>query len=171
MSAPMSRKWKVVLIVSAALNLFLIAVIATAVIKGPPPRDRGLATAPFSMPWASHVLGKDTRSMAREIFRSHFPEFTGVREALLADSRNLAKILGEPQFDRAKFESALSHLQDNTDAALRANHTAMVDFAEKITPEQRAELAHAIEEFVDHRERRFRHWQERREKRRREDAD
>ena len=165
MNTALPRKWKITLIVSLALNLFLIAVIATAVIKGPPFRGRGLAMAPFSMPWAAHVLGKDTREMARDIFRSHFREYSGVRESLLADSRTLAQILAAPQFDRPKFEAALAKLWQDTGTAVTANHAAMADFAEKISPQQRAELAKEIEKSVDRRERRFKHWQERRENR------
>jgi uncharacterized membrane protein len=165
MNAAMPRKWKIVLIVSLVLNLFLAAVIATAVIKGPPRHTRGLAMAPFSMPWAARVLGSDTHRMARDIFRSHFQEYANLRETLLADNRSLAQILSAAPFDRQKFEAGLAKLWQDTGSAVNANHAALAEFAEKISPQQRAELAKAINRLVDRRERRFKHWQERREDR------
>jgi uncharacterized membrane protein len=171
MSVSMSRKWAIVMIVSVALNLFLAAVIATAWVKMPRHFNRGFATAPLSMPWAVRVLGQDTRPMAREIFHERFPEFSDVRRTLLDDSRNLAAILKEPQFDRIKFEAALTELRDHTNLAVTANHAAMAEFAEKITPVQRLELAETIENGVRRRERRYERWRERREKRERDQND
>jgi uncharacterized membrane protein len=162
MSASISRTWAVVLVLSVAINLFLVAVIGTAWLHRHYARGYGGYT--FSVPWSLHVVGDDIRPLAREIFRSKSAEFAENRKAIGADRQRLADLLAARQFDRAAFAAALAHMRQDSLKAQETVHDGMVELAEKLTFEQRRALVKSLEA----RAKRFAERRERWERRRRE---
>lgn len=163
MSALKSNRWAIALIASLAVNIFLIAALATNAFRHPP--GRGFAGAPFSMPWAIRVLGGDMRPLAFEIFESNFDEFRARRRALAEDRGRLGGLLAEHPFDRARFAATLAKLRGDSEAAQLIAHEAMTELAVKLTPAQRKELSAGIEMGEARRQKRIAERRERRAER------
>lgn len=154
-----TKRWSIILVGSLAVNIFLIgALIAGIALRGPggiagmfgdppssPPPPRATAGfESFSMPFAMRSLGSEVRPLARETFRDHRREFIKNRKALSQGRRDAVQALGTAQFNPASLESALKELRARDLLAREVVHRSVVDFATKLTPEQRERFANAI---------------------------
>ena len=98
----------------------------------------------FSMPFAMISLGEDVRPVAREIFKGYRREFGQYRRALGQGRRVAVSALAQPEFDAAALEGALKELRSRDLLAREVVHRSIVEFAAKLTPEQRKQFAEAI---------------------------
>ncbi|MDA0239870.1 MAG: periplasmic heavy metal sensor [Proteobacteria bacterium] len=154
-----TRRWSIILVGSLAVNIFLLgAIVAGMTLRGPggfaglfaaspPPPPRQVAAAgfeSFSMPFAMISLGEDVRPVAREIFKGYRREFGQYRRALGQGRRVAVSALAQPEFDAAALEGALKELRSRDLLAREVVHRSIVEFAAKLTPEQRKQFAEAI---------------------------
>ena len=88
---------------------------------------------------------EDRRGALRDLYKEHGEEFREKRRAM-AEARQAARTALEKEpFDRAALESALATLRNETVASQEIMHRSILAAAEKGSPEQRRELAHALE--------------------------
>lgn len=153
-----TKKWSIILIGSLAVNIFLVgALVAGMTLRGPggfaglfgdpPPPPPPRATAgfeSFSLPFAMRSLGNEVRPIVRETFKKHRREFGQFRRALGQGRRNAVEALAKPEFDAKALDAALKELRSRDILAREVVHRSVVEFAEKLTPEQRKQFAEAI---------------------------
>lgn len=136
----MARRWPYLLTASLALNLFLVGLIGSAWIQREARQDMRRSNPLVAM-WSPEALRSLDRDLAREVWERHrgttFPRFRAIGEA----RREADQLLGQPQFDSEAYAAALAELRARTEAAQAAMHDAIVDFVERLPPEDRAHLA------------------------------
>lgn len=155
------RRWLgPVFLASLALNLFLVALIAVPVIKGPPdrygPPPKGYG--PSVMYGALKELPEEDRLIIRHAMRERFREVAPhIRETREARDRLIDAIAAEP-YDEAAVRAAFDAISEATMAMSALGREAMLDGFAKLTPEQRQRVAKAMREDREKSKRiRFRH--------------
>jgi len=136
---PSRRLLTALVVASLAVNLFLAGLLAGDWLMGrygPPP------FAPAINPsWMRHALGPDAERMVAPVMRRHMDEIREHIEATRRARRAVGAALTAEPFDRAALEDALARIRTQNAEAQAAFHGAFVDVADKLSPEQRAELA------------------------------
>ncbi|NML34313.1 periplasmic heavy metal sensor [Paraburkholderia antibiotica] len=140
------RSWKVALLGSAVLNVFLLGAIAGGAYqwfaahganRAAAPEQRALRFAAEPLPAERQQAFIDGLKDARRAGRQYAREAREGRHEVL-------RLLAAPQFDRAALDAALARTRA-ADSSLRAMVEASVaDFAATLTPEQRVEFADSL---------------------------
>ncbi|MFA7638111.1 MAG: periplasmic heavy metal sensor [Parvibaculum sp.] len=133
---------------SLALNLFLVALIAVPVIKGPPdrygPPPKGYG--PAVMHGALKELPEEDRLVIRRAMRERFRDVAPhIRETREAHDKLINAIAAEP-YDEAAVRAAFDDISEATLAMSVLGREAMLDGFAKLTPEQRQRVAEAMRE-------------------------
>ena len=118
------------LIVSVCVNLLLAGVM----IGGrwhDGPRWRG--------PFAN--VPEEARPVMKAVFDSRKAEFDAQREKVREARQKVADILKADPIDQAKLDQALSELLQQSQAIQKLGHQVMIEVAQKLTPEQRQQMA------------------------------
>lgn len=133
---------------SLALNLFLVALIAVPVIKGPPdrygPPPKGYG--PSLMYGALKELPEEDRLVIRRAMRERFRDVAPhIRETREARDKLIDAIAAEP-YDEAAVRAAFDDISQATMAMSELGRDAMLNGFAKLTPEQRQRVAEAMRE-------------------------
>ncbi len=124
------------LIVSLAVNLFLIAFGVTRLIRmaerRPPPH------AAFRL---GRVLGKGASPEVRRVMREHMEGARPHRRALREARGEVRDALEAEPFDPQRLESALADLRERSQNVQKAMHEGLSAVAKDLDPQQRRRLA------------------------------
>jgi len=138
------RRLKILLIVSLAINIFLLgAGITTAVLGARMIHDRMESRGPMMLR-ASRALPDDEREMLRRMMRERAmiaaPTLRAAREA----RREAARLIAEPAYDPKAVAAAMARARENESKARALIDEGVVAFLPSLTPERRAALARAF---------------------------
>lgn len=160
-TAPPPR-FRTALLISIALNVLLLAAIATGLWArrhGPPPGDQA-----FRLPHPAlveHVVPPVDRAIVREIYAKHRREFRTRIGAMRRARREVRDALAADPFDGEALAARLATLREREATVATAAHAVLGELAARVSPEGRA----ALVKLATERERR-RSEQRRRERRR-----
>lgn len=141
------RRMRLALLLSLALNLLLVGLIAGAVARGaggrhgPGGPDAGFGPLTESLSFA------DRRAL-RERYEALRPDFRAERQATRVDFVALAEVLNAPAWDRAEAEAILLRQGERTAARLQEGRRIFLDYLDTLTPEARQALAAKILESM-----------------------
>ncbi len=130
----------VLLIVSGALNLFLVGIIAASVIvhwggpkagHGPGPRTA------FRLYRAVDELEEPQRARARALLKEKHPQIRAKIQAIRAARRDLRRRIRDGAVSPEAVESGFRSLQRARGEAQAALHALVRQIAESLTPDQR----------------------------------
>lgn len=131
------RRLRLALLASLAVNLLGIGVIAGAVISGPPPMSRG----EFGLKGFAQTLPKDRAEILHQSFLTIRPQVRELRAGARAARLEATDVLVAEPYDKAKLRSSLTRI-DEAESKLRVLVSDyFIDAAEKLTIEERRELA------------------------------
>ena len=143
-----SRRWLgPAFLVSLAFNLFLVALIAVAFVKGPggrefgpPPRGHG----PALMHGAFKELPEEDRQLIRRAMKEQFREIRPHIRRSQEARDELADALAAELYDEAAVRAAFDRMSAAMTAMSDAGRDAMIETFAKLTPEQRQRVAEAM---------------------------
>lgn len=154
---PPRRRWRsILLIVSLALNLFLVGILVGGRVAEwrAPASPTAAALGPGAVSQLLSALPASARSEARRMFTERRPEirrhFRALRTARLEAMRTLR---AEP-FDRQAFAEAMETVRERTLALQAAVQQVLIDLSGEVDAETRARLADAATDLHRHRHRR-----------------
>jgi uncharacterized membrane protein len=142
------RGWKVMLVSSLVLNVFLLGGIAGGAYQWFSTRSEVHATAaqqPVALRFAAEGLSSERqREFVDGIKLARREARQSAREA--RDERiEVMRLLSAPQMDRAAVEAALEHARQ-ADVAVRTSvEQSVVDFAVTLTPDERRKFVEGLE--------------------------
>ncbi|MEN6541961.1 periplasmic heavy metal sensor [Parvibaculum sp.] len=151
------RRWVgPALLVSLIINLFLVGMIAAALIFGtpvPPGVEPGRVPAPFfkTLHKGADGLPPGDRAAMRKIMIDQFPLIKPRLAALETARRELADALGAPTYDAARVAAAFAKVDTVQAEISQAARTAMIQGFSRLTPEQRARVADSMRRRAEHR--------------------
>ena len=133
-SGKASRRWLgPAFLASLALNLFLVALIAVAFVRGP--ADRGFGLPRGHEPALMHGVFKELPEEDRQ----------WIRRTMRERSRDeLADALAAQPYDEAAAHAAFDRMAAAMAAMSDAGRDAMMEMFAKLTPEQRQRMAEAM---------------------------
>lgn len=139
-------------LVSLAFNLFLVALISVALVKGPPggefgppPRGEGAALLHGAFKELPEEDRKEIRRAMREKFREIRPHFSEMQEAREA----LADAVAAEPYDENAVRAAFDEVSRAMTAMSDMGRDAMLDGFARLTPEQRQRVADAMRKDRD----------------------
>ncbi|MCB2115097.1 MAG: periplasmic heavy metal sensor [Rhodobacteraceae bacterium] len=138
-------RWKTwALVASLALNLFVAAVVAGAVLRHPrPPHDgevRDIGFGPYTA-----ALSSEDRTALRDAFLAAAPDFREKRREMRADVTRLAASLRSEPWDAAATEAILARQGADLASRLDLGRRLFIERLSAMTPEARRALAERIE--------------------------
>lgn len=151
MAAPgRERRWLgPALLASLVVNLFLLGMIATALIFGPrPPEGRqfGQVPPPFLRTLHKDASGlpDDDRVALRMMMIRQFPLIQPHIVKIETARKELAEAIGKTPYDPAEVEKAFQKVDDAQAEMIQATRGAMIEGFGKMKPEQRERLSKAM---------------------------
>ena len=155
-SAPKQRRWLgPAFLASVALNIFLIALIATPLVfhGWPGPHDGGFreSGSRHGIFAALRELPPEDRKMLRQSMRDSFREMRPFLRKAGSGRKALADAIGADPFDPDKVRAAMAGIDAPMDEVRRIGQASFIDTLEKMTPEQRRHVAEKIGEERHHR--------------------
>lgn len=150
-SAPKPRRWLgPAFLASAALNIFLIAVILAPLVlhwrPGPPPDNFGDKGPRHGIFGALRELPPEDRKLLRQSMRDSFREMRPYLRKAGSGRKELAAAIAADPFDPDKVRTALAGIDAPMDEVRKIGQTSFIDTLEKMTPEQRKHVAEKIGE-------------------------
>lgn len=150
-SSPKQRRWLgPAFLASAALNIFLIAVIASPLVfhwrPGAAPdgfRDGAPRHGIFG---ALRELPPQDRKMLRQSMRESFREMRPFLRKAGSGRKALADAIAAEPFDGGKVRAAMAEIDAPMDKVREIGQTSFINTLEKMTPEQRKHVAKKIGE-------------------------
>ena len=143
----MSRGWRIVLVLSLALNVAVVGLVAGLALRvsrdGPPARFE-MALGPIGQA----LSREDRRAISREIRRN--PDVRGgpMRpDASAAEA--LAEALRQEPVDARAVRDALGQSVDRIERLQKAGQAALVNRLMTLSPDERAALADRIEDALE----------------------
>lgn len=138
-----SRRLKVALIASLALNLLIVGAVAGTMwgMKKHHPRAPSVRGEDFGLMSITRDLPPERRKELRKQLRDDRASLRPLIEEIRAARREAADRLAAEPFDRAALESAIAAVAEKQRALRQAAVTAFVGHAERLTPEERRLLA------------------------------
>lgn len=134
------RLWRIVLVISLALNLAVAGVVGGALLSGRSgdggPRAFELGLGPLTRTLAP----SERREIGRSLRRSGALRQMNPREGY----REMAAAIGADPFDVSALQAAMTAQSRRFDTAQDAARAAFVAMITEMTPERRAELAAAL---------------------------
>lgn len=146
----MSARWRVVLVVSLALNLFALGALSTAWL-GPRPWGRILREGPrpsvLGMPNPRQLraaLPERDRPVLADALRAHGPEIRRRIRDLVAARAEVAEAIRAEPFDRDRLETAMATLRERETAVAAATQGMLVDVVSRLDADGRARVADLV---------------------------
>lgn len=146
--SPPRRRWRsVLLIVSLALNLFLIGTLAGGRIA-----DWRHAGPPIAAPMSPGMVSRLVRELpppaqqeARQLFLDRRSEIRRRIRALHTARAEAMALLTEEPFDPGAFSQAMTQVRERTLAVQEVIHDVLIDLSGQVDPDTRARLANAAQ--------------------------
>ena len=141
--APPRRRWQsVLLIVSLALNLFLIGILAGGRIAkwSYPEMPIAFALSPGIVSRLIGELPPGAQAEARRLFEDRRWEIRREMRALRTARVEALEILTAEPFDREAFSEAMVAVRRQTLAVQEVVHEVLIDLSSRVDPETRAML-------------------------------
>ncbi|CAB3727183.1 periplasmic heavy metal sensor [Paraburkholderia rhynchosiae] len=141
-----SRSWKIVLVASLVLNVFLLGAIAGGAYQWFAARG---ATAPLiaqqrALRFAAQTLSAERQKDFADSLKNGRREGRQFAREAREGRREVLRLLAAPQFDRAALEAALARTRA-ADSSLRAKvESSVADFAATLSPDERAKFADSL---------------------------
>jgi uncharacterized membrane protein len=140
------RTWKIVLVASLVLNVFLVGAIVGGAYQWFAARG---AVAPVlaqqrALRFAAQTLSADRQKAFVDSLRDARREGRQYARDGREGRRDVLRLLAAPQFDRAALDAALARTRD-ADSRLRAQvEGSVADFAATLSPEERVRFADSL---------------------------
>lgn len=132
----------VLLIVSLALNVALIGLIAIAWLRMPPPHERGGAGGLSPPALMRMVPAEEARIQA--VMDKHHTQIRELHQRALQARRELFDVLAAKDFNRAAFDKALANVQSADGAFETESNTVTAESIELLTPQERESVAQQV---------------------------
>lgn len=140
------RSWKIVLVASLVLNVFLVGAIVGGAYQWFAARAAGgvVVAQHTALRFAAEPLPAERqKAFADGLKNARRDGRQFVREGR-EGRRDVLRLLAAPQFDRAALDAALARTRE-ADSSLRAKvESSVADFAATLSPEQRVEFAESL---------------------------
>ncbi len=136
------------LLLSLAINAFIVGMIATKVYKAKETRTVRLPAIIDAQVDSRRMLrsvDKERRKELRKIERGYRDRFTPYAEKLDRSRRDLAAVVRESTLDRAKLEAAFHKVQEARTGMREISSTMIVELIAAMTPAERVSLAERLE--------------------------
>ena len=130
-----ARSW--LLVVSLALNLFLVGLMAGHRLSPPPIPEAVPGTVFADLRRMADVLPAETRGEVRQLFEAHRPEIIRGLMAMRAARDDIRDILLTDPYDPEALQTAFDALRDRTAEVQSVVHAALVEVAGRLGPEER----------------------------------
>ncbi len=159
MIGSLSRRMRILVIASLALNVFGIGAIAAGAIISQdgrgglfshcrPPRFMGLPS-----PRELHaVLPDNDQIKLNQLLQANRAGFHQRLDALFAARQQVADAVRSEPFDRARLEAAFAALREREAAMAAGSQAWLADFIARIGPENRAKVAELLTRRHQHRD-------------------
>jgi uncharacterized membrane protein len=140
------RTWKIVLVASLVLNVFLVGAIVGGAYQWFAARG---AAAPVvaqqrALRFAAQTLSADRQKAFVDSLKDARREGRQYARDGREGRRDVLRLLAAPQFDRAALDAALARTRD-ADSRLRAQvEGSVADFAATLSPEERVRFADSL---------------------------
>ena len=141
--------WRVVLVLSLALNLLIFGLVAGAAFRfkdGPPPRD--LAARDVGYGAFIAAFDHDERRALGKAYRAQMPDRKQMRETLARDRAALLGALRAEPFDPAAFEAVLTKRQSDLMATQGKGQKLLMDQIRSMDTSARQAYADRLEEVL-----------------------
>ncbi|MCE9650532.1 MAG: periplasmic heavy metal sensor [Parvibaculum sp.] len=150
------RRWiGPALLISLIINLFLVGMIATAMIshRGGPRGEFRSPPQPFfgMMRRGAADLPAGDRAAMRDIMMQQFPIIKPYFVKIDTARRNLADVIAATPYDPAKVAAAFARIDSAQAEMVKATREAMIQGFGKMSDEQRIRLADAMRKQADKR--------------------
>lgn len=150
-SSPKQRRWLgPAFLASAALNIFLIALIAAPLVyhsrPGPAPDAFGGGSVRHGIFGTLRELPPEDRRMLRQAMRESFREMRPFLRKAGSGRKALAEAIAAEPFDAEKVRAAMAEIDAPMDEVREIGQASFIDTLEKMTPEQRKHVAEKIGE-------------------------
>lgn len=135
-------RYRLVAIVSVALNLFVIGVVVGGVVRDH--RRRGFEPPggpPFSLRGAKGLLSPSALPVADEVQRAHEEQVDRAFDALREKADRVDAAVAAEPFDQARLEAALADMRAAHEALQIELHKELVDLAGKLERADREKLS------------------------------
>ena len=126
----------VVAIVSLCLNMLLAGLMIGGRWYDGPGRHGPFGERPFMTRFPEEV-----RPIVKGVFDANKEEFDAHRKQVREARQKVADLLKADTIDRAQLDQALNELSQQTQSMQQFGHQVFIDIAEKLSPEQRREMA------------------------------
>ena len=157
----LTKRLSIALAVSVALNLFGAGFLVSRALHRehgprmphmPPPAQELVDVSPFMGPRGllGCGAGPHAEPRVREVMRAHGKELREGRGELRERRHAVEDALRAEPFDPAALTTALTALRASTNAAQERMHSALVDLAKTLSPEERHGLARAGKDHHGH---------------------
>lgn len=136
-------RYRLVAIVSLALNLFVIGIFVGGVLRD---KRRGFGPGggpPFSVRGAKGLISSAAQPIAEEVQRAHEERVDRAFDVLRAKAEQVDVAVAAEPFDKAKLEAALSDMRDAHQALQIELHQEFVELAAKLERPDREKLVKA----------------------------
>jgi uncharacterized membrane protein len=151
MIGSLSRRMRILVIASLALNVFGIGAIAADTIMGQdgrgglfgycrPPRFMGLPS-PREL---REVLPENDQAKLNQLMEANKARFRQRLDALFAARQQVADAIRTEPFERGKLEAAFAALREREAAMAAGSQAWLADFIARIGPESRAKVAELL---------------------------
>ncbi|WP_147124329.1 periplasmic heavy metal sensor [Shimia ponticola] len=147
-----SGGWRIVLVISLALNILVLGMVAGAFLRGhddrpnrrPPPVGSEIGVAPI----LKALEPEDRRAMGRAVFREarRDPDRRAETRARLAE---MAAILRAEPVDEAALQDLLGQYSEDAMARHQNIQRVLIDTLSAKSPQERAALAARLEDFAE----------------------
>lgn len=146
-SAPASRRTRIALYASLALNLLFVGAIGGALLRdgpdGPRSGPREIGFGPFS----EALTTEDRAALARAFMRDGGTP-REMRREMMRNFSELGQVMRTEPLDRAALEQVFATLKDAADARLEMGQRLLVERIVQMTPEERDRFADRIEQIA-----------------------
>jgi len=133
----MSKTWAVVLFTSLAINLFVGGVFVSHWVSHGGNVERSQV---FGLRGTSRHMDEDTRSTMHRLWSQHAKNMKPFLKAIRQSRKIAVDTIGAEPFDKISLDEALASMRTASTASQKAFHSAFVDAAAELAPEQRRSL-------------------------------
>ena len=140
------RGWKILLVSSLVLNIFLLGGIAGGAYQWFSTRNASRATVaqPVALRLAAEQLSADRQKQFVEGIKLARRETKQFARAARSERDEVLRLLAAPTLDRGALEDALKRTRDADIAVRTSVEESVVDFATTLTPDERIKLVEGL---------------------------
>lgn len=131
------RTLRTALLCSLAVNLLCVGLIGGAMLSGPHHRPH----TEFGMKGFARTLPEERGAILRNAIAPQRPQIRALREAARAARLDATQALVAESYDKEQVRAALAKIDDSETKLRALVSTIFIDAAEKLTPQERQQLA------------------------------